>query len=102
MVNTVSKVADASPLRRVRILDERPGLGPRDRETGVLDDDRGGGLTMRRALIPTILLGVGLAVSWAAESAPTFTLPLIQGGRVFDSKAEIGKRILVVRFQASW
>lgn len=57
---------------------------------------------MRRALIPTILLGVGLAVSWAAESAPTFTLPLIQGGRVFDSKAEIGKRILVVRFQASW
>ena len=67
-----------------------------------MDDDRRGGSATRRALILTILLGVRLAVSWAAESAPTFTLSLIQGGKVFDSKAEIGKRVLVVRFQASW
>ncbi len=57
---------------------------------------------MRRGLIAAVLLGLGAAVSWAATPAPPFTLPLIQGGKVFDSKAEIGKRVLVVRFQASW
>ncbi len=61
-----------------------------------------GGFVMRGGLIAAVLLGLGAAVSWAATPAPTFTLPLIQGGKVFDSKAEIGKRILVVRFQASW
>ncbi len=57
---------------------------------------------MRRGLIATVLLGLGAAVSWAVTPAPAFTLPLIQGGTVFDSKAEVGRRILVVRFQASW
>ncbi len=57
---------------------------------------------MRRGLIAAVLLGLGAAVSWAATPAPTFTLPLIQGGKAFDSRAEIGRRILVVRFQASW
>ncbi len=57
---------------------------------------------MRRGLIAAVFFSLSAAVSWAATSAPTFTLPLIQGGKVFDSKAEIGKRILVVRFQASW
>ena len=55
---------------------------------------------VRRAVIAGLLLSA--AAAWAATPAPTFTLPLIQGGAVFDSKAEIGKRILVVRFQASW
>jgi|RifCSP13_1_1023834.scaffolds.fasta_scaffold650173_1 hypothetical protein len=55
---------------------------------------------MRRTVIAGVLLSA--AAAWAAEPAPTFTLPLIQGGTVFDSKAETGKRILVVRFQASW
>ena len=64
--------------------------------------DRKGGFAMRRGLIAAALLGLGATVSWAATSAPTFTLPLIQGGQVFDSKAEVGKRLLVVRFQASW
>ncbi|HET8575677.1 MAG TPA: hypothetical protein VFO18_01165 [Methylomirabilota bacterium] len=57
---------------------------------------------MRRGLIAAVLLGLGATVSWAATPAPTFILPLIQGGKVFDSKAEIGRRVLVVRFQASW
>ncbi|MDO8479117.1 MAG: hypothetical protein Q7W02_23575 [Candidatus Rokubacteria bacterium] len=56
---------------------------------------------MRRALVAGMLL-VAAAVTWAATPAPTFTLPLIQGGKTFDSRAEIGRRILVVRFQASW
>jgi hypothetical protein len=42
------------------------------------------------------------AMAWAATPAPTFTLPLIQRGKTFDSRAEIGRRILVVRFEASW
>ncbi len=55
---------------------------------------------MWRAVIAGVLLSA--AAAGAAMPAPTFTLPLIQGGTVFDSRAEIGKRILVVRFQASW
>lgn len=57
---------------------------------------------MRRALAAAVLAVVAATAAWAATAAPTFTLPLIQGGKTFDSKAEIGKRILVVRFQASW
>jgi hypothetical protein len=41
-------------------------------------------------------------MAWAVTPAPIFTLPLIQGGKTFNSRAEIGRRILVVRFQASW
>ena len=48
------------------------------------------------------MLLAAAAMTWAATPAPPFTLPLIQGGKTFDSRAEIGKRILVVRFQASW
>ncbi len=56
---------------------------------------------MRRTLVAGMLLAA-TAMTWAATPAPTFTLPLIQGGKTFDSRAEIGRRILVVRFQASW
>ena len=48
------------------------------------------------------MLLAAAAMAWAATPAPPFTLPLIQGGKTFDSRAEIGKRILVVRFKASW
>jgi hypothetical protein len=56
---------------------------------------------MRRTLAAVMLLGT-VAITWAATPAPAFTLALIQGGKTFDSRAEIGRRILVVRFQASW
>ncbi len=56
---------------------------------------------MRRALVAGVLLAAA-AVASAVTPAATFTLPLIQGGKTFDSGAEIGRRILVVRFQASW
>ncbi len=38
----------------------------------------------------------------AAPSAPAFTLKLLDGPGHFDSRALIGKKVLVVRFQASW
>lgn len=56
---------------------------------------------MRRTLVAGMLLAAA-TTAWAVTPAPTFTLPLIQGGKTFDSRAEIGRRILVIRFQASW
>ncbi len=38
----------------------------------------------------------------AAPAAPAFTVTLLDGSGRFDSRAHIGKDILVVRFQASW
>jgi len=38
----------------------------------------------------------------AAPPAPAFTVTLLDGSGHFDSRAHIGKDVLVVRFQASW
>ncbi|HSL48561.1 MAG TPA: TlpA disulfide reductase family protein [Candidatus Deferrimicrobiaceae bacterium] len=38
----------------------------------------------------------------AAPAAPVFTVTRLDGSGPFDSRAHIGKHILVVRFQASW
>jgi len=38
----------------------------------------------------------------AAPAAPAFTVTLLDGSGHFDSRAHIGKDVLVVRFQASW
>ena len=56
---------------------------------------------MRRLLTAFVLL-LWAAPVFAAPSAPAFTLKPIDGGRPFDSRALIGKKALVVRFQASW
>ncbi|MEK7879401.1 MAG: TlpA disulfide reductase family protein [candidate division NC10 bacterium] len=51
------------------------------------------------------LLVLVLAVpepAWAAETAPAFTLRLLEGTKAFDSRAYLGKKLLLVRFQASW
>jgi len=37
-----------------------------------------------------------------APAAPAIRVPLITGGEPFDSRSLIGKKVLVVRFQASW
>jgi cytochrome c biogenesis protein CcmG/thiol:disulfide interchange protein DsbE len=42
------------------------------------------------------------APALAAPSAPAFTLTLLDDAGTFDSRALIGKKVLVVRFQASW
>jgi thiol-disulfide isomerase/thioredoxin len=56
---------------------------------------------MRRLLTAFVLLSWAVPV-FAAPSAPAFTLKLLDGGRPFDSRSLIGKKALVVRFQASW
>jgi cytochrome c biogenesis protein CcmG/thiol:disulfide interchange protein DsbE len=38
----------------------------------------------------------------AAPAAPVFTITRLDGAGTFDSRAHIGKHVLVVRFQASW
>jgi cytochrome c biogenesis protein CcmG/thiol:disulfide interchange protein DsbE len=38
----------------------------------------------------------------AAPAAPAFSVTLLDGSGHFDSRAQLGKQVLVVRFQASW
>jgi peroxiredoxin len=38
----------------------------------------------------------------APPAAPAVRMPLLKGGEPFDSRALIGKKVLVLRFQASW
>ena len=47
-----------------------------------------------------LLLAAGPAV--AAPAAPAFTVALLDSSGHFDSRAHLGKHVLVVRFQASW
>jgi peroxiredoxin len=58
---------------------------------------------MRRLFLAVLLL----AVTWpeparAAEIAPAFTLRPLDGKKMLDSRSYLGKKVLVVRFQASW
>ncbi|MGH7400273.1 MAG: TlpA family protein disulfide reductase [Candidatus Rokuibacteriota bacterium] len=59
------------------------------------------GLIARGALLLGALLMLGPPAA-AAPAAPAFTITLLDGSGHFDSRAHIGKHILVVRFQASW
>ena len=56
---------------------------------------------MRRLLITLACLSLA-APAAAAPAAPAFTVTLLDGSGHFDSRAQIGKHPLVVRFQASW
>jgi cytochrome c biogenesis protein CcmG/thiol:disulfide interchange protein DsbE len=53
-----------------------------------------------------LLIGLGWLLlatpAVAAPAAPAFTVTLLDGSGRFDSRAHIGKHVLVVRFQASW
>jgi peroxiredoxin len=55
-----------------------------------------------------VLAAVALAVlaaaapAAAAPAAPAVRVPLLSGGATFDSLGLIGKKVLVLRFQASW
>lgn len=40
--------------------------------------------------------------AWAYPTAPAFTLRLLDGKKMLDSRAYLGRSILVMRFQASW
>ena len=57
--------------------------------------------------MPRLLWAVPLALTLAvpavaAPAAPAFTLRLLDSRRTFDSRDAIEKKVLVVRFQASW
>jgi peroxiredoxin len=56
---------------------------------------------MRRLLL-TLALTLCASPALAAPSAPAFTITTLDDASTFDSRALIGKKILVVRFQASW
>ncbi len=53
-------------------------------------------------LLAAFVLVLWAAPVLAAPSAPAFTIKLLEGGKTFDSRSLIGKKVLVVRFQASW
>ncbi len=55
-----------------------------------------------RRLLAALALVLLPAPALAAPSAPAFTFALLDGSGLFDSRTFIGKKILVVRFQASW
>jgi peroxiredoxin len=54
------------------------------------------------ALLAAFALIVAAVPAVAAPSAPAFTLRLLDGAGTFDSRTLIGKKVLIVRFQASW
>jgi peroxiredoxin len=57
----------------------------------------------RTAAAALALLGqAAAALPVGAEPAPAFTLRLLGSAAVFDSRSALEKKILVVRFQASW
>jgi len=56
---------------------------------------------MRLAMALGALL-LAAAPAAAAPAAPAFTVTLLEGSGHFDSRAHLGKHVLVVRFQASW
>jgi peroxiredoxin len=60
---------------------------------------RAGALPCLLALLLAALPG-GAAV--AGPAAPAFRVKLLDSGRVMDSRDLIGKKVVLVRFQASW
>ena len=59
---------------------------------------------MPRALIAlfALILAWPSPPAWAHPTAPAFTLRLLDGKKTLDSRAYLGRSVLVVRFQASW
>ena len=59
----------------------------------------------RRAIllaVAAVLLAGGSPPSVAAPAAPGLRVKLFESGRTFDSRDAIGKRVVVLRFQASY
>jgi len=59
-------------------------------------------LVVARVLPALLLLLCVVAPLAAAPAAPGFTVRLLGSQRVLDSRDLIGKKVLVLRFQASW
>lgn len=56
----------------------------------------------RASFLALAFLVVAAAVAQAAPAAPGFRVKPIDGSRAFDSRAMIGKKVVVLRFQASY
>ena len=54
------------------------------------------------AVAALAFLALSSAPAAAVPAAPAVRVPLLKGGEIFDSRAFIGKKVLVLRFQASW
>ena len=54
------------------------------------------------AVVLVLALVAGARAAAAAPAAPAFSLDLLEGGAHFDSRSIIGKKVVVVRFQATW
>jgi cytochrome c biogenesis protein CcmG, thiol:disulfide interchange protein DsbE len=54
-------------------------------------------------LVAALLIALwGGPPAMAAPAAPAITVRLLESGKTFDSRALLGKKALLVRFQASW
>jgi peroxiredoxin len=54
------------------------------------------------ALVAALAFAIAAVPAEAAPAAPAFAIPLIDGSGTLDSRNLIGKKVLLVRFQASW
>ena len=57
---------------------------------------------MRIVTAAVLLATLAVASAASAEDAPGFTVKLLDSKTTFDSRERLGKRPVVVRFQASW
>ena len=57
---------------------------------------------MIRALFGLVALLLATAPALAAPAAPAFRVKQVDGGRTFDSRDMLGKKVIVLRFQASY
>jgi len=57
---------------------------------------------MRRLVLGAVVLACAASPAVAAPAAPALTFKRLDAAGTFDSRALIGKKVLVVRFQASW
>jgi thiol-disulfide isomerase/thioredoxin len=55
-----------------------------------------------RALLAALLLLVPVIPAAAAPAAPPFRVKQLDGPRTFDSRDMLGKKVIVLRFQASY
>jgi peroxiredoxin len=55
-----------------------------------------------RAAVIALLATLAIAPAAVAEDAPGFRVKLLDSKTTFDSRERLGKRPVVVRFQASW
>ena len=57
---------------------------------------------MIRALLTVLLILIAAVPLTAAPAAPPFRVKQLDGGRTLDSRDMLGKKVIVLRFQASY